>query len=389
MVENQRECLSDYDKKAILDDLKRRKPQNIMDLVKEDLDYGVSREEVYYYTDARFDINKMKLISKGYRNNYGLDVIKRFTSKDIDYSRMAVAFEFYDKGVSVEDIEKGILGNDTARELKAAFEIILQQAKKVENTKPNTVDEEQVHMIMDKINDMVTSIKGQEEKYAELNKRLDVFEKVKLEELEVEKKDDEIKTLKNHNSDLQQEVDQLKKQLDDLNISTSDLSTDVSKGHKKIAELRNLLQDKDDIINTLKDKVVGLEIELNTGKEATKQSLMREEQLVSNIKYKNIEEDNNPVSKVEFSTRKSFAFVDILTQFASKKKSSNNIVKLVARGELSFNQLEQIKRGMENNLSEEQLSLIINSNISAEQMKGIVDIAIIQNRQKKRGDSYA
>ena len=42
MVENQRECLSDYDKKAILDDLKRRKPQNILDLVKEDLDYGVS-----------------------------------------------------------------------------------------------------------------------------------------------------------------------------------------------------------------------------------------------------------------------------------------------------------------------------------------------------------
>ncbi len=62
-----------------------------------------------------------------------------------------------------------------------------------------------------------------------------------------------------------------------------------------------------------------------------------------------------------------------------KKKSKQDIVKLVASGDLVPAQLVQIKSGMEKGLTEGQLVELINNNVSAEKMKEIIEIAVLEN----------
>ena len=61
------------------------------------------------------------------------------------------------------------------------------------------------------------------------------------------------------------------------------------------------------------------------------------------------------------------------------KKSRQDIVKLLACGDLVPAQLVQIKSAIEKGLTEAQLVELINNNVSAEKMKEIIDIAVLEN----------
>ena len=69
----------------------------------------------------------------------------------------------------------------------------------------------------------------------------------------------------------------------------------------------------------------------------------------------------------------------ILGKLAFKKKSKQDIVRMVASGDLSTQQLVQIRSAMEKGLTEEQLLELIHSNASPEQMKEIIEIAVLEN----------
>ena len=69
----------------------------------------------------------------------------------------------------------------------------------------------------------------------------------------------------------------------------------------------------------------------------------------------------------------------ILSKLGFKKKSRQDIVKLVASGDLVPAQLVQIKNAMMQGLTENQLVELINNNVSAEKMKEIIEIAVIEN----------
>ena len=62
-----------------------------------------------------------------------------------------------------------------------------------------------------------------------------------------------------------------------------------------------------------------------------------------------------------------------------KKKSRQDIVKLVASGDLVPDQLVQLKSAIERGLTESQLVELINNNVSAEKMKEIIEIAVLEN----------
>lgn len=83
---------------------------------------------------------------------------------------------------------------------------------------------------------------------------------------------------------------------------------------------------------------------------------------------------------VERSMRKSETGVAALIgKLGFKKKSRQDIVKLVAAGNLVPEQLIQIKSGIERGLTEGQLVELINNNVSAEKMKEIIEIAVLEN----------
>ena len=70
-----------------------------------------------------------------------------------------------------------------------------------------------------------------------------------------------------------------------------------------------------------------------------------------------------------------------LSRLAFRKKI--NLVRLVTEGELSAQQLIQIRYGVEKGLTEEQLKLLIHKKPPAEQMAEIIQIAIYENSKEK------
>ena len=83
---------------------------------------------------------------------------------------------------------------------------------------------------------------------------------------------------------------------------------------------------------------------------------------------------------VEKETKKSTnALIQIISKLLFKKKSRQDIVKLVVAGELIPAQLVLIRSAIEKGLTESQLVELINNKVPADQMKEIIEIAILEN----------
>ena len=95
---------------------------------------------------------------------------------------------------------------------------------------------------------------------------------------------------------------------------------------------------------------------------------------------------NTPDGKVvdrvtmERTERKTGCVATILGNLCFKRKSRQDIVRLVASGDLEPGQLEQIKIGMEKGLTEKQLEQLINNNLSPERMAKVIAIAELDNK---------
>lgn len=87
----------------------------------------------------------------------------------------------------------------------------------------------------------------------------------------------------------------------------------------------------------------------------------------------------------EYTKRRQSVFSTIMSRFASKKKSRRNLMELVINKELTADQVNEIKVGLEKGLDEEQLELIINKDLSAERIRSIVGFAALQNSLKAGG----
>lgn len=85
------------------------------------------------------------------------------------------------------------------------------------------------------------------------------------------------------------------------------------------------------------------------------------------------------VTVIERTERKNVGFASMFAKLSFMKKSRQDIVKLVASGNLTSGQLQQIRIGMEKKLTENQLLNLINNNVPAEQMKEIIEIAVLEN----------
>lgn len=85
---------------------------------------------------------------------------------------------------------------------------------------------------------------------------------------------------------------------------------------------------------------------------------------------------------VDYMHRKPSVFEGIMSKFAFKKKSHKDLVQLVINKELSPEQVNAIRGGLESGLDEEQLELIINKNLTPEKMESIIRFAALQNSLK-------
>lgn len=378
-----------------------RYDEEIYQLVEDDLNFGLSEAEIELYLKKSFKLAQMKVLSGSLRRGMNDEFINLLSGhSDLSGYQMQVALEFYEKGIPIETIAASLDNGDSPPAMKELFQSIL--AKTGELTSAVDTMPEYVKGMIEQMEEVVKKISYQDERYDELNKKLSIFEITKRDE---EIRDNLVDKLANTEADLSSQQDK------------------IMQANSTIARLREQIADKEKEMKRMQTRIDTLEdklLEKAENQVSSRQNVITEPTDVSDNVEKGQMEDTPVEAKppvvngmpyadpftagqvgipvyyqmpvidssgrivqrvqVERTARKSDSGLGaILGRLGFKKKSRQDIVKLVASGDLVPEQLIQIKSGIEKGLTEGQLVELINNNVSAEKMKEIIEIAVLEN----------
>ena len=148
--------------------------QEVVDLVQADMDYGLTVEQTKLYLKRNLKFPQMKMISMCLRKGASDAFVELVTKYNMDGHQIQVAMEFFEKGVTLENIETVFAKDETPANMRKTFEAMLEKVKEVRSS--SEVAPEYVQGLVKQIEEAVAKIQYQEERYDELNKKLKVFE---------------------------------------------------------------------------------------------------------------------------------------------------------------------------------------------------------------------
>ena len=384
----ERARVSSMDLKAHMNNLRKNPKftEEILKLVESDLQYGLTIEETEMYTSKRFDYAQMKVYSACLRNGYPEDVRECITRDGLTGEQMAVALEFYEKGVPLKTVaEVTENSSHTAFMMKKLFQSIVSKVQAAGEAVQ--AQDDYAKDLLEQIKSVVEKIEFQEKRYDALNE--------KLKELQTVGQDAKIQN--NLLSQLAEKDSMLEKQQNELNEARGTIARlrnemDVIRKERDRLEKRTEEMEKETVVNSNEAKHP--EITMTDKKEETThavQAEVKQEAIVfptfPGAYYNVAVVDGNgkvvsfmPVERMERKREKS-TMSAIFSRLTFRKKI--DIVKLVAEKDLEPKQLVQIRSAIEKGLSEDQLLVLINNQIPAEQMEKIINIAVYENEQKQ------
>lgn len=367
--------------------------QDVIELVEADIEYGLTVEQTKLYLKRNLKYSQMKSISLCLRRGIDDAFVELVTKYNMEPYQIQVAMEFYERGVTLENIETVFAKREAPAVMRKSFEAMLEKVKQMRSSSENAP--EYVQELVKQIEEAVAKIQFQEKRYDELNKKLKVFENSKKEE---EDHNGLVKKLGDAENELSNQQDQLNR----ANATIARLREQAEEKKKEMERMQNR-------INTLEDKLVDMAGSKTTAapetlaEKAVKPAKMEDDGKVNGAQTffdeKNVMEkpyqipvfyqlpvmdaNGRVVQRVQLerSIKKGSqgAFTGLLGKLGFMKKSRQDIVKLLASGDLVPAQLVQIRCAIEKGLTESQLVELINNNVPAERMKEIIDIAVLEN----------
>lgn len=352
-----RTVLSGMDLKAYLGRLRQnpKYSEEILRLIEDDLRFGLSKEEIEEYSGGRYDYRQMCVYSRALRSGYSREEKALLLREGLSGEQMAVAMEFYEKGVPLDTIAEALSsGENTAYTMKRLFSQVLSRIKETKSVSEQDLG--YARELADQIQKAVEKISYQEKRYDALNE--------KLKEIGIASQDAQIQN--NLLAQLTEKDGLLEKQKNELN----EARTTIARLHGKIEEV---------------------EKEKKRLEEQIKQAGRLEPDASTDLKGV---EENNPPEEEEHDRM----IRDISLEWTERKdrrcrmrsvflrlffKKRKDIVKLLADKNLSPDQLVQIRSAIEKGLSERQILVLINTKIPAEQMEEIIGIAVYENQMRE------
>lgn len=364
----------------------KRYSEEIIALIKDDLEYGFSKEQTELYLKSGYNIGQMRVYSECLRDGKSEELLSLIERTELTAPQMQIAFEFYKKGVPIATIEEVVARKETPIAMKAAFSKFLEQIQTVKQeiaTEPEYVQE-----LVKKMEEIVSKICFQEKRYDALNEKLTIFESTKADEQIRE-------NLVKENADKEQLLNDQQDKLNQANSAISRLREQLEFKDKEMNRMSNRIETLEDKllhatnVNTSTSSEPKKEEERNIQSEIKKEGAAMTQQAILTepmgipIFYQIpvVDMQGRVIQKVQIDRleSKSNVVIGLLSKLCFKKKSRADIVKLVASGDLAPAQLIQIKSGIEKGLTEGQLVELINNNVAAEKMKEIIEIAVLEN----------
>ena len=378
----ERTALSGMDLKAYLGRLKQnpKYTEEILKLIEDDLRFGLTKEETEEYSAGRYDYRQMCVYSRCLRNGYNEEEKAAILKEGLNGDQMAVALEFYEKGVPMNTITEVLSSaENTAYTMKRLFSQVLCKAREAEPVSGQ--DAAYAKELMQQIHEVVEKIACQEKRYDALNE--------KLKEIGTAGQDAQIQS--NLLSQLSEKDKMLEKQQNELN----EARVQIAKLHGEIEAVRKerkVLEEQ--VKNAVRAEPEAAAEPQKPEKEKKAETKaessapgMQGSALYPEIEYHAavVDRDGNiirfvPVERMERKDRGS-VMGSMFSRLFLKKKT--DIVKLLAEKDLSPEQLVQVRSAIEKGLSEKQLLVLINNKIPAEQMEEIINIAVYENRMKE------
>lgn len=326
-MEQERKPMSESELQEAVARLERggRYEPAVLDLVREDYRFGLSKAQIDIYLQSRMDPERMRIVSEILRR-YGEElavVIVKCQPPDI--YRMWVSAEYYEKGVPLETIE-GVLGEDqTAYAMRRIYQKVLEETKqpdRVPQPETATCEEHQNHA-------------ASEDEVKELQKRLDEKDALIISQQE---------------------------RIQTLNDALEQSRRELAKKEEELWEMRRAM----DVREVQRQEP-----------EYVRSVPVLEKRAVSVS-----ESGGGRTESASEAGHKDTGLAAMLGRLARKEKAHQDMVGLVANGNLSTEQLAMIRVAMEKGLKEEQIHQLITSRVPAEQMKEIIEIAVLENQMQ-------
>lgn len=339
------------------------------------------------YTSKRFDYAQMKVYSACLRNGYPEDVRECITRDGLTGEQMAVALEFYEKGVPLKNVaEVTENSSHTAFMMKKLFQSIVSKVQAAGEAVQ--AQDDYAKDLLEQIRSVVEKIEFQEKRYDALNEKLkelqtagqdakiqnNLLNQLAEKDSMLEKQQDELNEARGTIARLRNEMDAIRKERDRLEKRTEEMEKEAAtKGSNTVTEPEVAVADKKEEAKSMVQAEVKQEVPVIPS--------------FPGVGYNVAVLDGNgkvvsfvPVERMERKRERS-TMSAIFSRLAFKKKI--DIVKLVAEKDLEPKQLVQIRSAIEKGLSEDQLLVLINNQIPAEQMEEIINIAVYENKQKQ------
>lgn len=363
--------------------------KEVLELVKDDLEFGLVNDEINLYLDKKWDLRQKKVYSMCLRDELSREVIAVIMREGLDGSQMQVALEFHQKGVPIETVASVIDKGENAKHMQKAFEAVMSNLERVKtgSAESSVVDREYVQGLVKQIEEAVAKIQFQEQRYDELNKKLKIFENAKQDEAV---HNGLVKKLGETEAELSGQQDQLNR----ANATIARLREQIEEKKKEMEKMQNRIDTLEDKLleraNVATSEKVSVKAEEEKKEPASTQTFFDEKPIAEKpyqipVYYQLpvVDASGRVIQRVqvEKTIRKGNqgAFTGLLGKLGIMKKSRQDIVKLLASGDLVPAQLVQIRCAIEKGLTESQLVELINNNVSAEKMKEIIDIAVLEN----------
>lgn len=386
----EREKVSSMDIKAHLNNLRKNPKftEEMLKLVEADLHYGLTIPETEIYTKKRLDYAQMRVYSACLRNGYPENVRECITREGLTGEQMAVALEFYEKGIPLETVaEVTENSGQTAFMMKKLFQRIKE--KMADAGKAAQAQDGYAKELLEQVKAVVEKIEFQEKRYDALNEKLKELQTAgqdtevqnrllgQLSEKDalLEKQQNELNEARVTIARLRNEMDSIRKERDQLEKRTEDLEREAAaRDRQEVKEPEKADADKAVAVLT-EEKQENPVYPIFPGAMYSMAVMDGKGNVVSVV----------PVERME-RKKENHGVSAFFSRFVLKKKI--DIVRLVAEKDLEPKQLVQIRSAIEKGLTEEQLLVLINNQLPAEQMEEIIGIAVFENLQKQEGSRW-
>lgn len=384
----ERAKVSGMDIKAHINNLRKNPKftEEILKLVESDLQYGLTIEETESYTSKRLDYAQMKVYSACLRNGYSEDVRKCITKEGLTGAQMAVALEFYEKGVPIATVAEVVENSgNTAFEMKKLFQEIIRKVQEAEEAVSG--QDSYVKELFEQTKSVLEKIAFQEKRYDALNEQLQKLQTVGRDAQvennllkQLNEKDRMLEKQQNELNEARAAVIKLKNEMDVVRKERDRLEKHAERLEREAAPKERSSVQEQSVTKNMEESRMG---------QTKKEQKMPAYPAFSTMGYNMavVDRDGNivslmPVGHMERKKGK-HSLSALFSRLVFRKKI--DIVKLVAEKELAPEQLVQVRNAIEKGLNEEQLLVLINNQIPAEQMAEIINIAVYENKQKQEG----